>query len=538
MPTPRSLLSFLLLGAFLLPQPTHAQIDAVNFCVIFQEFPSAEGVESALFESWNNSATEWDANQRWILSYQNGNPTELRFQERTPTGAWADSARALATYDIAGRLTECIFQSVSAGTFVNTVRTVLSYNANGLLDEEITQTWETTTANPAGTWVNSQRSTYTYDGSGNVTQRIDAFWDRNAQTWVNSTRIQNTYDNSDRRTEQVIQDADGSGGWRNSERIQNSYGPDGITERLEEEWNPLSQTWQTDHRTQFSYPGSNTEVEIDQGWTGTTWENEERRTTQFNANDLPEVETEEQWAGSAWVNDARTQNSYATIDGTQKLERSLEQTWAPSSGAWVNANRTTLSYSGIIPVELANFEAWSNDGRAVLRWQTASETNNAGFEVHHRPDSQTDWQTLGFVESNVTGGTTSDPQSYRFRTEPLALGTHNFRLRQVDLDGTATLTDTLSVRVRMDQALRLRVPSPHPVSGRATLSFALNSEDDAEVALYNLLGQRVRVLHDGPVAPNREHTITFDPQGLSSGRYVLRLQAGDRIRSHPITVVR
>jgi len=535
----RSLLVFLfVLGTALLPHPAQAQFDLANFCTIFEQLPNTSGVESALFESWDDSATEWDATDRWILSYQSGNPIEFRFQERAQNGTWADSARALGTYDPADRLTECTFQSVDLGQFVNVIRTVLTYNTDGLLATEVVQNWDTTAANPTGTWVNSQRSTYTYDGSGNVTQRVDAFWDPGTQTWTNSARIQSTYDASNRLTVEVVQRSDGSGGWINDERTQNTYGPDGLTETLEEEWDLAFQVWRNDYRTVFSYPSADTEVEVDQNWTGTSWENDERRTIQFNANDLPEIEIEEQWTGSNWINNDRTQNSYALIGGTQKLEQSLEQTWTSAGpGAWLNTNRTTLSYSGIIPVELASFEAWRTDERALLRWRTESETNNAGFEVHHRPGPDASWQTLGFVESNVAGGTTSDPQSYRFRTAPLPLGTHDFRLRQVDLDGTATLTDPVSVSMRLDQPLRLTAPSPHPVSGRATVSFALDREADAEVALYNLLGQRVRILHEGPVAPNREHTVALDTQGLASGRYVLRLRAGDRVRSHPITVV-
>jgi hypothetical protein len=38
-------------------------------------------------------------------------------------------------------------------------------------------------------------------------------------------------------------------------------------------------------------------------------------------------------------------------------------------------------------------------------------------------------------------GTTSQPQDYRFRTEPLAPGRHTFRLVQIDLDGTAHTFD-------------------------------------------------------------------------------------------------
>lgn len=531
-------LLFLVFGILLFPPTAQAQFGSFNFCSIFEQFPSTAGVESALFESWNETATDWDANERWILSYQNENPIQFRFQERTPSGTWADSSRSLASYDGADRLTECAFQFVEASGFVNAVRTLLTYNTDGLLDVEIAQTWDSTNANPNGVWVNSQRTTFTYDNSGNVTQEVDDFWDSNAQAWMSSTRIQNSYDASNRLTTTLTEQSDGSGGWINDERTQNTYGPDGLTETLEEEWDFIFQNWQNVQRTLFSYPAPDTEVEVVQLWTGAGWENEERSTAQFNANGFPESDLFEIWTGSSWVNADRTLNSYTTVQGTQKLEQILDQTWDSNPGAWVNDSRSTFSYSGVIPVELASFEAWTTGTRAQLRWQTASETGNAGFDVHHRPGSESTWRTLGFVESNVPGGTTSDPQSYRFQTDALTLGTHDFRLRQVDLDGTTTLTDPVSVTVGMKQPLRLTAPSPHPVSGRSTFSFALNQETDAEVALYNLLGQRVRILHRGPVPANRDHSVTLDTQGLASGQYILRLRAGGYARSLPITVIR
>jgi len=85
-----------------------------------------------------------------------------------------------------------------------------------------------------------------------------------------------------------------------------------------------------------------------------------------------------------------------------------------------------------LPVEMAGFEA-EMDGEAVqLRWNTASETNNAGFHVQHQRLPEGDstvsaegWETLGFVEG---AGTTSQKKSYRFETNTLEYGSHAFRL--------------------------------------------------------------------------------------------------------------
>jgi hypothetical protein len=76
------------------------------------------------------------------------------------------------------------------------------------------------------------------------------------------------------------------------------------------------------------------------------------------------------------------------------------------------------------------------------------------------------------------------------------------------------------------------------VTDQATFSFALNEKRDAEVVLYNLLGQQIKTLHEGPVSPNDEQFIELDAHDLTSGTYVLRLRAGDRTQTHRVTVVR
>jgi hypothetical protein len=276
-----------------------------------------------------------------------------------------------------------------------------------------------------------------------------------------------------------------------------------------------------------------------QTWNGSTWVNDERTTTTLNGDGFAVEEVIEIWAGSAWVNDSRTQNSFTTISGNQKFEQALNQTWNSNAGSWDNDSRTTLSYTNVIPVELASFGAQKDGKQAVLRWKTASETNNAGFELQHRPSDEGSWQKRAFIESAVPGGTTSDPQTYRFRTASLSEGTHAFRLRQIDLDGTPTLSDPITVMVAAEQPLRLSAPSPNPVSEQTSFSFAVNDDHRrVEVALFNVLGQRVRTVQRGVVPPDQEHSVELDTHALTSGRYVLRFKAGDHVESRTIMVVR
>jgi hypothetical protein len=142
------------------------------------------------------------------------------------------------------------------------------------------------------------------------------------------------------------------------------------------------------------------------------------------------------------------------------------------------------------------------------------------------------------VESAAPGGTTAESQSYRYSATDLAVGTHRFRLKQVDLDGSTTVTDPVTVELTMNETLRLSAPAPNPIRTQATLSFAVKTEAETVVTLYNVLGQQVRTLYDGQPTAGEAQRVRLDATGLSSGVYIVRLKAQGQTRTRRVTVVR
>jgi hypothetical protein len=194
-----------------------------------------------------------------------------------------------------------------------------------------------------------------------------------------------------------------------------------------------------------------------------------------------------------------------------------------------------LTSRGELPVELAAFTASLDGTTAVLEWKTSSETNNAGFEVQHQGPEASGYSRLGFVEG---AGSTSTAQSYRFRAKALPPGPHQFRLRQVDMDGSATLSDPVSVEVRAEQKLALRATGPNPVRQATQLAFTVKRSGPATMALYNVLGQRVMLLFDRKATPGSRYSVDVRADDLSSGTYFARLQAATGTRTQRIVVVR
>jgi len=184
-----------------------------------------------------------------------------------------------------------------------------------------------------------------------------------------------------------------------------------------------------------------------------------------------------------------------------------------SGHGFVQATASTL------PVELARFDAVAEGETVVLSWETAGETNNAGFGIEHKRGDGT-FETLAFKDG---AGTTTEPQTYQYRTPALAPGTHTFRLRQEDLDGSTTYSDERTVERTLSDAYSISSVSPNPVSDEATVSVAVQEAQDVRVSVYNVLGRRIARLHDGPVAANDPATLRVG-SNLQSGVYFLRIE--------------
>jgi len=194
----------------------------------------------------------------------------------------------------------------------------------------------------------------------------------------------------------------------------------------------------------------------------------------------------------------------------------------------------------VLPVEMGSFEAMVSADVVELQWTTLAETNNAGFRVERTVETASGqpgaWVEIGSV---VGAGTTSAAQTYRFRDAalPFEARTLHYRLRQVDVDGTETLSDPIRLALGAPDALRFHPPYPNPATTQVTVRYELPASETVRLELFDTLGRQVRTLVAGERAAGRVETRI--PTGdLASGLYFVRLVAGDRVRTQRFTVVR
>jgi hypothetical protein len=78
---------------------------------------------------------------------------------------------------------------------------------------------------------------------------------------------------------------------------------------------------------------------------------------------------------------------------------------------------------------------------------------------------------------------------------------------------------------------------PNPARGPVAVSLHLDHADQAKVALFDMRGRRVAVLHDAPLAAGR-HTLRLETATLSAGVYLVRIEGEAASLSRRLVVLR
>ena len=87
-------------------------------------------------------------------------------------------------------------------------------------------------------------------------------------------------------------------------------------------------------------------------------------------------------------------------------------------------------------------------------------------------------------------------------------------------------------------AFAIRDLGPNPARSALALTVVHDLGGDLAVGLYDVLGRRVAVLHDGRVGPGEAVTLSADVSALPSGTYLVRAAVGAESVTRPVTVVR
>ncbi|MFD2785272.1 beta strand repeat-containing protein [Hymenobacter rubripertinctus] len=163
-----------------------------------------------------------------------------------------------------------------------------------------------------------------------------------------------------------------------------------------------------------------------------------------------------------------------------------------------------------LPVTLTSFAASRQAHNVLAKWTTASEVNNAYFEVQRSLDGQ-NFTAAGKVTGN---GTTVTGAFYSFTDRNAEAATSYYRLQQVDFDGKQSYSSVVTVAGLNTIAATFY---PNPSNTSITLPNTLQA---VQYRVYTAAGRTVLA---GSAVGGSEVNMQQVPAGL----YFLELTTGD-----------
>lgn len=199
--------------------------------------------------------------------------------------------------------------------------------------------------------------------------------------------------------------------------------------------------------------------------------------------------------------------------------------------------------SQVVPVDLTSFSATVNDDHVELSWITSTETNNQGFEIlRSAQNDNNQWERIGFVEGH---GTTTESQAYSYIDREVVTGKYQYRIKQIDFDGTFKYSNVVEVEVTSPSTFSLEQNYPNPFNPSTKIRYTIPNVIASEtkqsqfvnLKIYDVLGNELATLVNER-RPSGSYEVEFDASNLPSGTYFYQLRAGSFVETKKMIFIK
>ncbi len=175
------------------------------------------------------------------------------------------------------------------------------------------------------------------------------------------------------------------------------------------------------------------------------------------------------------------------------------------------ANYSTFNKTApALPINLISFTGKPSVKGNELNWETASEVNNAYFEIERSESENVKFEKI----AQITGSNNSNEKMIYSFLDENPNEKSLYRLKQVDYDGKYAYSKIIFVKNEMKAGVSVY---PNPFSDKISIENKTNSEFSAE--LTNVHGKKIKI------ASNIiEKQFTFSTEDLPKGIYFLKIE--------------
>ncbi|MCS7072933.1 MAG: T9SS type A sorting domain-containing protein [Bacteroidia bacterium] len=139
------------------------------------------------------------------------------------------------------------------------------------------------------------------------------------------------------------------------------------------------------------------------------------------------------------------------------------------------------------PVEFLYLKATPRANSIFLDWATASETNNAGFDL----ERSTDGINFSFLSFTPGNGTTQQTSYYNYDDQSVSRNVkYYYRVKQIDINGNFKYSNIVEGMLTDNPVFSASL-YPNPTDGNLYLNISQPQEGTITVKFYNAIGQSV-----------------------------------------------
>ncbi len=191
---------------------------------------------------------------------------------------------------------------------------------------------------------------------------------------------------------------------------------------------------------------------------------------------------------------------------------------------------------GALPITLASFLAEEQNGSVLLKWTTASETENLGYVLEKSTGEEQDWERVVDYMSDTTlsgHGTTTENNFYEYSDKSVQPGcTYQYRLGDMDYNNTITWHDVAEITMdgevaQIPEEFGLQMAYPNPFNPILTIRYGLTEEAQTTVKILNLRGQIVSIL-ENTLQQAGSYGLQWQADVYPSGIYFVQVISGEK----------
>lgn len=187
-----------------------------------------------------------------------------------------------------------------------------------------------------------------------------------------------------------------------------------------------------------------------------------------------------------------------------------------------------------LPVKFLGFDVSKKNNTAVLNWSVENESALTDRYIIEKSVNSINFLPVATIKALNNG---RGSNTYTFTQDNLSAirssGVIYFRITQIDKDGKSVNTPIKNVR--LDGKAFAVNAYPNPVKNNTKLTIDLLEESRIIISIADASGKQVKTMQvQGFKGPNLKD---LNLSNLSNGNYMMKVQAGDEVKSLPLVKV-